>query len=270
MDLEQLFPLILTGMFVAFIAIEAVRPARPLMRVRGWRIVGIVAFLVTGATSALVPLLYMDFIRAHRFGNLEWLGTLGGAAAMFVAGELVGYWVHRLSHWTPLWRAYHQVHHSAERVDVYGSAFFHPLEIVVGGFVGAVLGTMVLGVAPQAAALATLVAISISMFQHTNIKTPRWLGALIQRPESHSVHHRRGFHGKNYSRLPVFDMLFGTYENPEFFEPDTGFYPGASRRVLEMLVGIDVSEPRRAAEKFAGPSPRPGVDEKLAGSGLKS
>jgi len=110
----------------------------------------------------------------------------------------------------------------------------------VGGFVGAVVGTMLLGVSAQAAALAGIVAVGLSIFQHVNLKTPRWLGYVIQRPESHSVHHRRGFHGKNFSRLPIIDLMFGTLENPEYFELDTGFYPGASERVLEMLVGVAV------------------------------
>jgi sterol desaturase/sphingolipid hydroxylase (fatty acid hydroxylase superfamily) len=265
-DIEKIFPLVLIGMFVAFAVLEALLPARPLARVKGWRLFGVVAFFVTGATSALSPLLYIDFARAHRLGDLEWLGTLGGAAVAFVALELVGYWVHRASHWTPLWRAYHQVHHSAERVDIYGSAFFHPLEIVVGGVMGAVVGTMVLGVSAQASALAGLVAISISMLQHTNVKTPRWLGYIVQRPESHSVHHRTGFHGNNYSRIPLIDLLFGTFENPEYFEPDTGFYPGASRRVLAMLVGMDVSEPRRPLEKFSARASAQATAEKLATS----
>jgi sterol desaturase/sphingolipid hydroxylase (fatty acid hydroxylase superfamily) len=241
MDVEKVFPLVLTALFVGFILVEAARPARPLPKVRGWRLQGIVAFFVTGAVSASVPLLYIDFVRAHRAINLEWLGTLGGAALALVVGELVGYWVHRASHGRLLWRAYHQMHHSAERVDIYGSAFFHPLEIAIGGFVGALVSTMLLGVSPQAAALAGLVGISISMFQHANVRTPRWLGYLVQRPESHSIHHRRGAHAKNYSRLPFVDMLFGTFENPEYFETETGFYPGASKRVLEMLVGVDVA-----------------------------
>ncbi|HEX6274465.1 MAG TPA: sterol desaturase family protein [Polyangiaceae bacterium] len=241
MDYEKAFPVALTALFVGFAVAEAVRPARPLPKVARWKRKGVVAFLVTGAVSASVPLLYIDFIRAHRAMNLESLGTFGGAALAFLAGELVLYWVHRASHRTLPWRAYHQMHHSAERVDVFGSAYFHPLEIAVGGFFSSLVGTMLLGVSAQAAALAGLVAVGLSIFQHANVKTPRWLGYLVQRPESHSIHHRRGVHSKNYSRIPCVDMLFGTFENPEYFEPDAGFYPGASRRVLEMLVGVDVA-----------------------------
>jgi sterol desaturase/sphingolipid hydroxylase (fatty acid hydroxylase superfamily) len=243
MDFERVFPLALTTLFVGFIVAETMRPARPLPKVARWKRKGVIAFLVTGAVSASVPLLYIDFIRAHRLVNLESLGTYGGAALAFLAGELVGYWVHRASHGTFLWRAYHQLHHSAERVDVFGSAYFHPLEIAIGGFIGAIVGTMLLGVSAQAAALAGIVAVGLSILQHANLKTPRWLGYLVQRPEAHSVHHRRGVHSKNYSRLACVDMLFGTFENPDYFEPDAGFYPGASQRVFEMLVGVDVGQP---------------------------
>jgi sterol desaturase/sphingolipid hydroxylase (fatty acid hydroxylase superfamily) len=244
MSIEQVFPLVLVAMFVGFIAIEALRPARSLPKVAGWRLKGVLAFLVTGAVSAASPLLYIDFIRAHRLADREWLGTLGGAAVALLFSELVGYWFHRLSHGTPLWRIAHQLHHSAERVDIFGSAYFHPLDIALGGFLGALVNTLVLGVSAEAAALAALLAIFVSMFQHTNIKTPRWLGYLIQRPESHSVHHQRGRHAMNYSRLPIFDMLFGTFENPEYFQAESGFYPGASRRILAMLGGVDVSADR--------------------------
>ncbi|MFZ5892356.1 MAG: sterol desaturase family protein [Myxococcota bacterium] len=247
MDIEKAVPLVLMTVFFGFIAVETLRPARPLPSVRGWKLKGVLAFFITGAVSASVPLLYIDSIRAHRLLDLESLGTLGGATLAFVVGELIGYWAHRLSHGRLLWRLYHQVHHSAERVDVYGSAFFHPLEIAISGFVGALASTLLLGVSAQAAALAGLIAVSLSIFQHANIRTPRWLGYLIQRPESHSVHHRRGAHTMNYSRLPIIDMLFGTFENPEFFELETGFYTGASKRMLQMFAGVDIAAqgPRR-------------------------
>jgi sterol desaturase/sphingolipid hydroxylase (fatty acid hydroxylase superfamily) len=252
MDIAKVLPLVLMGLFLGFAVIEAVRPGRPLPKVRGWRVKGVVAFFVTGAVASSVPLLYMGFIRAHRLANLEGLGTLGGAALAFLATELVSYWVHRAGHQTILWRAYHQVHHSAERVDIFGANYFHPLEIAVGGFTNALVATMVLGVSGQAAALAGLVAVVLSMFQHANVRTPRWLGYIVQRPESHSVHHARGLHAFNYSRLPIVDMLFGTFRNPERFTAEAGFYPGASSRVLGMLVGLDGSAPPPAARRAGG------------------
>ena len=80
-------------------------------------------------------------------------------------------------------------------------------------------------------------------FQHANVKTPHWLGYLIQRPESHSLHHERGVHRDNYADLPLIDMLFGSFENPRRFEHATGFWDGASARVVDMLLARDVSRP---------------------------
>ena len=87
------------------------------------------------------------------------------------------------------------------------------------------------------------------MFQHANIKTPYWLGYLIQRPESHAVHHGRGIHRYNYSDLPLWDILFGTFRNPRTVEGlQVGFYRGASARIPEMLVGRDVTQPKLARD----------------------
>jgi hypothetical protein len=51
-------------------------------------------------------------------------------------------------------------------------------------------------------------------------------------------------HAGNYSDLPLFDLLFGTIENPRDFAPQQGFYDGASTRVGEMLAFRDVTSPR--------------------------
>lgn len=79
------------------------------------------------------------------------------------------------------------------------------------------------------------------IFQHMNVTTPRWLGCFIQRPESHTIHHGKGLHRYNYSDLPVFDIIFGTFRNPAGFEMDTGYYDGASARVMDMLLCKDIS-----------------------------
>jgi sterol desaturase/sphingolipid hydroxylase (fatty acid hydroxylase superfamily) len=108
--------------------------------------------------------------------------------------------------------------------------------------------TGVLGLGAQASTGVILVT-TFFLFQHANVRTPRWLGFLVQRPESHSLHRARGVHGHNDSDLPVFDLLFGTFRNPAAHAGATGFYDGASARVPEMLLARDISRPagRRAA-----------------------
>jgi len=80
----------------------------------------------------------------------------------------------------------------------------------------------------------------MGVLQHLNLRTPVWLGYLVQRPESHSLHHLRGFHTDNYGNLALWDMVFGTFQNPREFACESGFYDGASRRVRDMLLGRDI------------------------------
>ena len=56
----------------------------------------------------------------------------------------------------------------------------------------------------------------------------------------------RGLHRSNYADLPVFDLVFGTFVNPTDFAPATGYYPGGSARVLDMLRFEDVTTPERS------------------------
>jgi sterol desaturase/sphingolipid hydroxylase (fatty acid hydroxylase superfamily) len=81
----------------------------------------------------------------------------------------------------------------------------------------------------------------LAVFQHTNIRTPQWLGYIVQRPESHSVHHGRGIHHYNYSDLPVFDIIFGTFRNPKEFVSESGFAGASSRQIPEMLLWRDIA-----------------------------
>ncbi len=71
-----------------------------------------------------------------------------------------------------------------------------------------------------------------------------WLGFVFQRPESHCVHHQDGVHRYNFSDLPVWDMLFGTFRNPRAFDADCGFGPDGEHRLGEMLRGVDVGADR--------------------------
>ena len=91
----------------------------------------------------------------------------------------------------------------------------------------------------------------LGIFQHTNVSTPRWLGYFVQRPESHTLHHGKGLHKYNYSDLPLFDMAFGTFRNPKGYEMDTGFYDGASARIVDMLLCKDISEEEQGSSESA-------------------
>jgi sterol desaturase/sphingolipid hydroxylase (fatty acid hydroxylase superfamily) len=78
------------------------------------------------------------------------------------------------------------------------------------------------------------------LFYHWNVRTPYWLGYVFQRPESHCVHHQEGVHSFNYSDLPVWDILFGTFRNPRRFDARCGFGEG-EHRLAVMLAGVDLT-----------------------------
>jgi sterol desaturase/sphingolipid hydroxylase (fatty acid hydroxylase superfamily) len=124
--------------------------------------------------------------------------------------------------------------------------YFHPLDLIGFTFVGSFSLVMLVGVTGEAALIAGVVTFIVATFQHANIRTPRWLGYIIHRPENHALHHARGVHGHNYGDIALFDIIFGTFRNPESFPAKAGYYDGASARMGEMLIGRDVTEPRNA------------------------
>lgn len=140
----------------------------------------------------------------------------GGAIVGILIYELLHYWYHRGVHrWDVLWRLVgRQMHHSAERVDAFGAYFGHPLDLAVFTSIAVLVLYAVLGLSPEAAGTAAAFLSLNAVFQHTDISTPRWLGYLIQRPESHRVHRGWGVHWFDYSDLPLWDIVFGTFRNP--------------------------------------------------------
>src|SRR5204862_8137973 len=124
-----------------------------------------------------------------------------------------------------------------------GALLFHPIEMVIQVMLQLFVTVIVLGLDPLAAALTGYVAAFYGLFQHWNVRTPRWIGVLIQRPEAHCEHHRLGVHADNYGHLPIWDILLGTFRNPRRFEGRCGFEAPLDRRLGAMLALRDVNRP---------------------------
>jgi len=237
----------LIAVFFALVLLEALLPARPLPKVHNWKVKCLVGFVCYFFIASYLPLFWdhhLSFLQVFDLSGMnQWLMLL---IAVLVFEFFIYVW-HRSMHksnW--LWLKFHQLHHSAERVDTFGAFFFSPLDMAGFTMVGSLSLSLFIGLEPQVITVFLFITTFLAIFQHTNIKTPVWLGYIIQRPESHSVHHLKGVHSHNYSDLPLFDLLFGTLKNPKCFQSENGFYPGASRRVGDMLMGKDVS---RASQK---------------------
>jgi sterol desaturase/sphingolipid hydroxylase (fatty acid hydroxylase superfamily) len=193
-----------------------------------------IAWLAAAALDHLFP--------GAALWHLGGFGLVGDALIGYVAITFVYYWWHRARHEIPaLWRL-HQVHHSPSRVEVLLTFYKHPLEILANGILSPAILYLLLGLDVQSASLAILLSGVAELFYHWNVRTPHWLGYLIQRPESHCVHHQRAWHRNNYSDLPLWDILFGTFDNPRSRPSACGFGPNVEERWGTLLMGRIVAE----------------------------
>ena len=243
--------LLVFAMYGGLLLAERLWPARELPTISGWYLRAAVSFFTYFFVSSYAPLLWDGHLEALRIFDLRDATPWIGATVGIFAYEALAYAYHRAMHAQNfLFRTLHQMHHSAERLDAAGAFYFSPLDMLGWSLVGSFGMVVIVGISPEAATRAILVLTFLGIFQHANLRTPRWLGYLVQRPESHAVHHQRGWHRNNYADLPIFDIAFGTFDNPADYPEATGFYDGASARVAEMLIFCDVSEapvPKSAA-----------------------
>lgn len=233
-----LYHYIALGLFTGFALLEFVLHGRKFPPVTHWRLQGTAFTLLYFAVATYAPLFWDGWLGGHRLFAADtlplWAQIFGG----FLVLEFGIYAWHRTMHnVTFLWRWFHQMHHSAERVDIWGALYFHPFDSIGWTLLGSLALVLGFGVSAEAAIVINVIATFYGMFQHLNVRTPHWLGYIIQRPESHSGHHERGIHARNYSDLPLWDMVFGTFHNPTEFKGECGFYDGSSKRVGDLLRG---------------------------------
>lgn len=247
---EEMLGLAVPVVFLLLLAIESRIKARAFEPVRKWAVTGSLFFLMVMAIGAVLPLILpLQWFKGHQVFDLSGLG-LAGIVPGLLASTFILYWFHRAEHrYDWLWRATHQLHHSASRVDMLGAYFAHPLEVIVKVSVGTTVSVFLLGLTPMAASAVGVISAYLSMFQHWNIRTPRWLGYVIPRPESHCLHHERDVHARNYGDLPLWDMLFGTFENPHgLFHGKVGFGPLSRHSIGDMLLMRSVTtEPEESS-----------------------
>jgi sterol desaturase/sphingolipid hydroxylase (fatty acid hydroxylase superfamily) len=234
--------IIVISIFLTLMVAEEVFPGRPLPKIKYWKIKGLTAFVIYFFLSTYLPMFWNEFLGSYQLFDMTALGDYWGALVALLIFELGVYFWHISMHKSNiLWRVFHQMHHSAERVDTYGAFFFSPMDMIGFTFLSSLAMVWIGGFTVQATIYALYGTTFLAIFQHVNLKTPVWLGYIFQRPESHSLHHEKGVHAYNYSDLPLFDILLGTFKNPKEFATQTGFYDGASSRIGDMILFKDIN-----------------------------
>ena len=226
---------------LAFFALERLKPGRELPRSRGWYIRALVINIVQlGITLGLGKLWYDIYGTQSILHLSSWNNPLLEGLVGWFIGTFVFYWWHRLRHAKGFWQVFHQIHHSPSRIEILTSFYKHPVEIVVGAFLSAAILFPLLGCSLMGSFWYNFFAATGEFFYHGNYKSPKWLRYFIQTPELHSVHHQLDVHNYNFSDIPIWDRMFGTYKDTTEFTPRCG-YPGHNEeRLAEMLIFKDV------------------------------
>ena len=237
------------GIGIGLMVLERIIPDRKLPHVKGWWARVVIINALQLGVVLLGTATWDRWFRGVSLGNLgRILPAPAGGFVSYLIITFIFYWWHRVRHESNLlWLALHQIHHSASRIETVTSFYKHPLEILCNSLIIGFLNYVLLGIGPEGSAWTLLYTSLGEYFYHMNIATPHWVGRFFQRPEMHRIHHERGRHHSNFSDLPLWDALFGTYRNPRVSEETCGFKPEREARFLPMLGFRNVNGPMKEA-----------------------
>jgi sterol desaturase/sphingolipid hydroxylase (fatty acid hydroxylase superfamily) len=238
MTAQIIFGILVLAMFL----IEKKYSRRTYKEIKGWYFRSIIFTFIQIFTVFLIHSFLDEFFERHRFYNIDNFGEIEATLLAFLVMTFISYWQHRLKHQIPfLWKYLHQIHHSPNRIELLTSFYRNPLEIVLNMIIMSATLLLGVGVNLKIAMNVVLLMGFADMFYHWNVKTPYWIGFIIQRPESHGIHHLRNVHAYNYGDLVIWDMIFGTFKNIRNFHGICGFDNEKEREVIAMLKGQDFS-----------------------------
>jgi sterol desaturase/sphingolipid hydroxylase (fatty acid hydroxylase superfamily) len=228
MEHEALIRLsVFLGLFALFAALEVVAPRRARVQPRktrwftNWGMTVLNTVLLRLLAIAL-PLLAVGAAldaTAQGWGlfNLLDMPVWIEIALAVLILDLAIWAQHLVTHKVPLLWRLHRVHHADRDMDVTTAIRFHPVEIALSMLLKIGL-VYVLGAPAVAVILFEILLNGTAMFNHANIRLPKWLDAPVRKvfvtPDMHRVHHsvHRAEHDSNYGfALSIWDRMFGTY-----------------------------------------------------------
>ncbi|MBQ4810910.1 sterol desaturase family protein [Pseudoalteromonas luteoviolacea] len=238
--MELLTLTIVITAFLCVFTLEVVAPASKNACDRRWMILASCISLFQSVTAIVAGLVFIDVFQATSLFNLKTEHVLIQGGLGFVLTSFIAYWWHRAMHkFDLLWRIFHQLHHSPRRIEALTAFYLHPFDGIAATFLNALCCYLLLGLDAYGTGVSLIIAALYNIYIHADLKTPYWLGYIIQRPEMHRVHHKHMHHAQNYG-LAIWDLLFGTFSNPKKYVDEVGFDKARENRVYEMLKTKDV------------------------------
>ncbi len=228
MENEPLFRLsVFLILFVVFAAAETIAPKRlrTCPRKNRWLTnlsITVLNTLMLRTMAIGLPLLAVGAaIDAGKnglgvFNWLAWPGWVELILCLLILDFAI--WLqHLITHKVPiLWRL-HRVHHADRDMDVTTAVRFHPVEIALSMILKIGL-IYLLGASALAVILFEILLNGTALFNHSNLKLPLAVDAVVRRvlvtPDMHRVHHSvfRTEHDSNYGfALSIWDRMLGTY-----------------------------------------------------------
>jgi len=211
------------GLFTLFAVIEAIAPRKRRVQSlpRRW-FTNLGLIIIDSATMKLLPLLAVGAafdagLNGWGFFNLVTWPQWVEVTLAIVILDFVIWLQHLITHKIPLLWRFHRVHHADRDIDVTTALRFHPVEILLS--MGLKIGVVyILGPSVLAVILFEIILNGTAMFNHANMRLPRWMDRAVRlilvTPDMHRVHHSvyRDEHDSNYGfSLSVWDRLFHTY-----------------------------------------------------------
>ena len=218
----SIFFIILLTMLV----LESCFPARKSKLTKRVRWLGNFSLLIISSVVArlLVPIgvtgiaLYASSQGLGLFNNINLPNWLIITLSVLLL-DLMIYWQHRIFHLVPmLWR-FHKVHHADSHIDASTGLRFHPIEILLSILLKG-LAVLLLGVPAIAVIIFEVALNGFALFNHANIRLPRWLEyplrAILITQVLHRIHHSQVVEetNSNYGfSVSWWDRLFGSYKS---------------------------------------------------------
>lgn len=143
-----------------------------------------------------------------------WLDLILGLMLLDLVGAYFIHWLEHKVHW--MWK-FHIIHHSDVEVDATTALRHHPGESVFRA-IFTLVAVLITGAPMWLVMVYQSSSAFLSQFNHSNLRIPTWLDAVLSKliitPKMHRVHHHAElpYTDKNYGNIfPFWDRIFSTY-----------------------------------------------------------
>ncbi|MEN8833304.1 sterol desaturase family protein [Pacificibacter sp.] len=200
------------------------------------------------------------------FNLLEWAVWVEVVICVVLLDFAI-YLQHVVFHHVPvLWRL-HRMHHADVAIDVTTGLRFHPLEIVLSMAFKLVL-VVLLGPPAIAVLIFEVVLNASAMFNHSNIRLPKRVDAVVRlfivTPDMHRVHHSvvpRETNSNYGFNVPWWDRLLGTYiAQPKAGHDEMQIGLNQFRARRELWIDRMILQPLRRGSDHSSEDQGPGPD----------